>query len=223
VQWSDGAIALPFESHKPFDDPDPARRDVQASWLMVSKDFGTTFTGPYLVAQHPQHTVYYWDQRVCAGKQSGDYCALFWTHDRGLGRDVNVHMKQGRLAPADASSETVQDTMMPGQIATPTYLPGGQLCALVVDRRWPGKIALWLSKDNGASWLEQAPAYVHSGAAPSGYGSDTVKYAEVWESLEKWRFGHPMMRVLTDRLGLITYYAGTAAGLDIHWARVEWE
>lgn len=216
VQWPDGTIALPIESQKPCEIKEAI--DVQASWMIVSRDFGRSFEPPILVARCPDHRFYYWDQRVCAGKRPGEYLALFWTHDRTLGRDVNVHFKRGSLS----GGGEILDTGIPAQISTPFVLPDGRLGALAVDRRFPGKIGLWRSADEGLSWQEEAPAYVHSGAARSAYGADSVKYAEVWEALEKWRFGHPAIRRLDGRRALITYYAGTELGLCIRWGRLTW-
>ncbi len=65
--WSDGTIALAFESFKEYDDPRPARH---AAWLLVSRDGGASFSQPLLVAQHPEHGVYYWDQRLCTAERS---------------------------------------------------------------------------------------------------------------------------------------------------------
>ena len=91
VQWSDGAIAFPFESFKEFDDPRPGRH---AAWVVVSRDGGETFSMPLLVARHPENSVYYWDQRLCRGSRLGAFTALFWTHDLAGKRDLNVRVGQ---------------------------------------------------------------------------------------------------------------------------------
>ncbi len=77
IRWTDGLIALPFESFKEFDDPRPARH---GSWVMLSRDGGRMFGAPLLLA--PRHETYYWDARLCPAEQPGGFVALYWTHDR---------------------------------------------------------------------------------------------------------------------------------------------
>ncbi|MBM3458675.1 MAG: exo-alpha-sialidase, partial [Armatimonadetes bacterium] len=62
TRWDDGSIAFAFESFKEYGDPEPGRH---AAWLMVTRDGGRSFEAPFLVAQHPRHQIYYWDQRLC--------------------------------------------------------------------------------------------------------------------------------------------------------------
>ncbi len=64
LRWNDGTLAFPLESFKEFDDPRPGRH---AAWILVSRDGGESFSPPVLVAQHPEHKIYYWDQRLCTG------------------------------------------------------------------------------------------------------------------------------------------------------------
>ena len=44
-------------------------------------------------------------------------------------------------------------------------------------------------------------------------------YAEFWEDMGKWSFGHPAIRPLGNDW-LIAWYAGTPKRMSIHWARV---
>ena len=64
LRWPDGTLGLALESYKEFDDPRPA---AHAAWLLVSRDAAASFPERHLVAQHPEHRVYYWDQRLCVG------------------------------------------------------------------------------------------------------------------------------------------------------------
>jgi hypothetical protein len=68
LRWPDGTLGLALESYKEFDDPRPASH---AAWLLVSRDAAASFPERYLVAQHPEHCVYYWDQRLCVGPGDG--------------------------------------------------------------------------------------------------------------------------------------------------------
>ena len=157
MKWPDGTIAFPFESFKEFDDPQPGNH---AAWMMTSRDGGTTFSEPLLIAQHPQHQVYYWDQRLCATDRIGEFVALFWTHDLATQCDLYVHLRRAALTDGGTgelkiTGEDIRETTVPGQIAAPLQLTDGRLLAFVVDRRSPCTMTLWISHDDGHTWPEQ--------------------------------------------------------------------
>lgn len=219
VQWSDGRFAFPFESFKEYDDPRPGRH---AAWLLVSRDGGETFSPPLLVAQHPEHRIYYWDQRLCAGAAPGEFSALFWTHDLAAQRDLNVHLRHGAI-PGDAiSAGPICATSMPGQIAAPLRLADGRLLAFVVDRGRPGTMTLWSSRDDGATWPEadKLVVHTHDERAAVTPGHERIDFNQYWEDMGKWSFGHPAIRQLADGRLLLAWYAGTPDCMSVHWARV---
>lgn len=222
VQWGDGSLAFPFESFKEFDDPRPGRH---AAWLMMSRDGGESFSPPLLVAQHPEHAVYYWDQRLCAGRQPGEFTALFWTHDLAAQRDLNVHLRHGAVSGQAISSKPILATSIPGQIAAPVRLADGRLLAFVVDRSQPGTMTLWYSSDDGASWpaADRLVVHTHDERAALTQGRDNIDFSQYWEDMGKWTFGHPALRLLTDGRLLLAWYAGTPDCLSVHWARVRVE
>lgn len=217
LSWSDGAIAHAFESFKEYDDPLPARH---AAWLLVSRDGGLEFEPPFLVARHPQDALYYWDQRLCVGRQPGEFFALFWTHSRQSKKDLNVHFVRGSLH--DGVKELPRATTIPGQIAAPLLLEDGRLLAFVVDRGRPGTMKLWQSTDEGATWPEAAclTVHVHEEKANLSQGRDNIDFAQYWEDMGKWSFGHPALCPLGNGRVLLAFYAGTPERMSIHWARV---
>lgn len=219
IQWADGAIAFPFESFKEYDDPRPGRH---AAWLIVSRDGGTTFSPPLLVAQHPEHEVYYWDQRLCAGREPGEFTALFWTHDLAGQRDLNVHLRHGVVAGDEIVAGPLRATTIPGQIAAPLRLDDGRLLALVVDRGRPGTMTLWSSPDGGESWpaADRLVVYTHDERAAVTQGRDHVDFKQYWEDMGKWSFGHPAIRLLADGRLLLAWYAGTPDCMSLRWARI---
>jgi hypothetical protein len=219
LRWADGAIAFPFESFKEYDDPRPARH---AAWLLVSRDGGRTFPERHLVAQHPQHRVYYWDQRLCPGPGAGEYVALFWTHDLENKRDLTVHLRRASLRDEDFRHTPIADTGIPGQIAAPLLLPAGRLLAFVVDRGRPGTLRLWQSADGGATWPESDSLIVHTHdeRAVLSQGAQNIDFTQYWEDMGKWSFGHPAIRPLGEGRVLLAFYAGTPGCLSVHWARV---
>jgi len=222
LQWDDGTIAFPFESFKEYDDPRPGRH---AAWLMVSHDGGETFLPPRLVAQHPEHRIYYWDQRLCTGPRRGDFSAFFWTHDLIDRRDLDVHLRLGNVSGAGIRVDAIRATTIPGQIAAPLRLPDGRLLAFVVDRGSPGTMTLWCSRDDGASWPTEGRLviYTHDERALLSQGRDNVDFKQYWEDMGKWSFGHPALRLLADGRILLAWYAGTPACMSLHFARVRIE
>lgn len=217
VRWPDGTLAFPFESYREFDDPDP---QPHGAWVLVSRDSGQTFTRPVEVAVDPKHQVSYWDQRLCPADERGGYHALFWTHDLAQKRDLTVHSKRGSIH--DASSAGIMPTPIRGQIAAPVQLPDGRLLAFVVDRARPATMTLWVSPDGGKSWPEADAVVVdhHEERAPVTQGQTNVDFAQYWEDMGKWSFGHPAIRWLGNDRVLVAWYAGTPDRMSIHWARI---
>lgn len=218
IGWSDGSFAYPFESFKEFDDPRPGRH---AAWGVVSRDGGETFSDPILIAQHPEHRLYYWDQRLCAGPRPGEFTAFFWTHDLAAKRDLAVHMRRGSLA-APFDHATIRDTRIPGQIAAPWQAPDGRLFAFVVDRHRPGTLKLWSSRDEGQTWPEgdALVVHVHDEQARLSQGLENVDFKQYWEDMGKWSFGHPALRPLDHSTLLLAHYAGTPTCMSLHWVKV---
>jgi hypothetical protein len=217
LKWPDGTIGFAFESFKEFDDPSPPRH---GAWLAISRDGGRTFEPPHLVAADPHQQIYYWDQRLCIGRQAGEYVGLFWTHDRAAKRDRRVHLVRGNIYGGEPQQRQPLETTVPGQIAAPLLLDDGRLLAFVVDRRRPGTLRLWVSHDGGSSWppAESLIVHEHQELARLSQGAENIDFAQYWEDMAKWSFGHPSIRRLDDRRVLVSYYAGTPGCLSIHAA-----
>ena len=225
VKWPDGTIAFPFESFKEFDDPQPGHH---AAWVMVSRDGGTTFSEPLLIAQHPHNQVYYWDQRLCATDRNRAFVALFWTHDLATQCDLNVHLRRAEVTDGETGElkiegEDIRQTTVPGQIAAPLQLTEGCLAAFVVDRRSPCTMTLWLSHDDGHTWPDQERLvlHTHEELAAVTPGGTAVDFNQYWEDMGKWSFGHPSLLQLDDSRVLCAWYAGTPTCMSIHCAQVK--
>lgn len=219
LHWPDGTLGVAFESYKEFDDPQPGQH---AAWLVVSRDHGASFSEPLLVAQHPEHRVYYWDQRLCPGPRPGEFTALFWTHDLVQQRDLPVHLCHATLQPAGIRHSGIHATTLPGQIAAPLWLNSRQLAAFVVDRGQPGTLTLWCSPDRGQTWPESTRLIVHTHDehAAVTQGREHIDFRQYWEDMGKWSFGHPALRRLSPQQLLLAWYAGTPDCMSLHWCRV---
>lgn len=216
LRWDERTIAFAFESFKEFDDLQPVQ---PGAWLLVSRDGGQTFETPYLVARDPANATYYWDQRLCPVGSDGDFVAMFWTHDRAAKRDRTVHLLRGSLrSPGGLPGET----SLPGQIAAPLLLDDGRLFAFVIDRGRPGTLTLWLSRDGGETWPREQSlvVHVHDEQARLSQGKENIDFAQYWEDMGKWSFGHPAIRRLDKDHLLLAFYAGTPEAMSIHWARI---
>lgn len=97
LRWSDGAIAYAFESYKDFRDCGPAKH---GAWYIVLRDQGATFGSPVLVAQDPEAGIFYWDQRMRAGRAPGEYVSMFWKYDLKRKQDLPVHISTESLNPS---------------------------------------------------------------------------------------------------------------------------
>ena len=219
LQWPDGTIAFAFESFKEFDDPSPPRH---GAWIVVSRDGGRSFLDPFLIAQDPAAEIYYWDQRLCRGAEAGQFMGMFWTHDRSARRDLRVHFAQGRLGDGERCRMLPEETNIQGQIAAPLLLPDGRLLAFVVDRGRPGTLRLWTSFDGGSTWPASAclTIHVHDEQAKLSQGMENVDFAQYWEDMAKWSFGHPVIRPFDAERVMLAYYAGPPGTLSIHAVRV---
>ncbi len=219
LRWDDGTLALAFESFKEFDDPRPGSHAV---WLLVSRDGGESFGSPVLVAQHPENKIYYWDQRLCAGQEPGEFTALFWTHDLAQKRDLNVHLRHGFVREGAIVASPIRATTIPGQIAAPVELDDGRKLAFVVNRGRPGTMTLWYSPDRGETWpaADRQIVYTHEERAAITQGSEDIDFKQYWEDMGKWSFGHPAIRLLGDRRLLLAWYAGSPDCMSLRWARM---
>lgn len=218
-QMADGALVYPFESFKEFDDPAPK---AHAAWIVVTRDGGRSFSRPILMAQDPEQKVYYWDQRLAPIGGRDELAALFWTHDLEQKRDLTVHLRRAALDGERLSLQPIRATTIPGQIAAPLSLGDGRLLAFVVDRNPPCTMKLWTSRDGGQTWsvAEFLTVYEHEERAALSQGAKNIDFAQYWEDMGKWSFGHPAIRDLGGRRVLLVYYAGTPDCMSVRFARV---
>ena len=167
---------------------------------------------PLLVAQHPEHKVYYWDQRLCPDRQRGQFTAFFWTHNLAEQRDLDVHLRRGVVA--DNAIEAFSDSWprrFPGRSRPRWRLDDGRLLAFVVDRGQPGTMTLWCSSDNGCKLAvgERASSTRTTNAPRLPRGARTSTSNSIGKT---WADGASDIRRFA-RLGdgrlLLAWYAGT--------------
>jgi hypothetical protein len=219
LKWPNGTIAFPFESFKAYDDMRPM---PHGAWMLTSEDDGKAFGPPIKVVRSQLEQTQYWDQRLCCDRRPGEFIGMFWTHDAQLKKDLTVKACRGRVLDGQEARIAIWQTSIPGQIAAPLLLPSGRWLALVVDRRPPAAITLWVSSDDGRMWPDYQKLIIHqhNERAAVTQGTENVNLSDLWEDFRKWSFGHPAIRSINDNSVLLSYYAGTPDRMSIHWARV---
>lgn len=211
-----GLLAQPYEWWKEYDDPSPGR---PGCCFRISRDGGETWPEFLPVAQHPDNLIYYWDLRIAVHPDSGQWVALFWTHEPATGMDLDVHVAWG--TPDARSWTTPVGTGLPGQHCQPIPLGGDRLMAVYSYRGDSPGIAVSISEDFGKTWNRSADMMVYDsreGAEPGG--RDARTQGEKFQDMSAWRFGHPRGVKLQEGSVFVVFYAGDDAVKSACWARV---
>jgi hypothetical protein len=211
-----GLLALPYENWKEYDDTSPGNHGAQ---LRISSDQGRTWPTTLTVATDADACRFYWDQRVAEHPHSGRLAAMFWTHDRKAGQDLDVHIAWGE---ADGTGWTTPvATGLPGQHCQPLAVGGDSLVAFYVHRQDPPSLRAVLSQDFGHTWDRSTELvfYDSTAGAESGTGGPRA-FTEFWRDMMAWRFGHPRAVLLPDGELFAVYYGGDEAATSVYWVRI---
>lgn len=208
-----GVLGFPYETWKSYDDPRPG---VHTASLRLSYDGGLTWNERDMVAADPLHRLFFWDQRIAVHPESGELVAMFWTHDRERGADIENHIcwrpRTGAAWSWPAS------TGWPGQHCQPIALGGDRLAAVHTERTLPGGIVVRLSDDFGRTWRDDAVLRIYE--PPARPAAAKAGFEEFWQSMMTWPFGHPRGVLTPEGDVLIAWYAGTDDVTGMSWARV---
>ena len=150
----------------------------------------------------------------------GSLVAMLWTHDREVQQDLPMHITWG--SPDAREWSAPRSTGLEGQIAAPLLLPGGRLFMAYVHRHLSAESARVISDDLGVSWnMDDELVFYEKehGAAELGIGGRR-DFGDYWLDMNIWTFGHPGVLLLPGGDVLVTYYAGDASGLSVHWVRI---
>ena len=213
----DGGLALPYEAWKEYGDPRPGRHHAS---LRISRDGGATWPELAIVAHDSTGRVLYWDQRLSVDPEGGALIAMFWTHDRQAGADLEIHVAWSS-SDGRGWSEPVP-TGIAGQICAPLALGGGRVFAAYVHRHHPPGLRAILSDDFGHTWgaAEELVFYEKpAGRQESGMGGQR-DFADYWADMSIWTFGHPVPLLLSNGEVLVAYYAGDETAMGVHWVRI---
>ncbi len=212
----DGRMALPYEAWKEYGDASPARHHAS---LRISADGGATWPELGIVAHDPAGRILYWDQRLSVDPETGELIAMFWTHDREAGRDLDIHIATG--SPDGRRWSQPVSTGIAGQICAPLALGGGRVFAAYVHRHHPPSLRAILSEDCGRTWTaaDELVFYEKKAGRESGMHGQR-DFADYWADMSIWTFGHPTPLLLPDGDIMVASYAGDETAMGIHWVRI---
>jgi hypothetical protein len=216
LSLSGGVLALPYESWKEYDDPSPGRHIAS---LRLSFDGGKTWPGMVPVAADPDARTFYWDQRFGIHAETGQIVAMFWTHNREDGIDLDNHIA---WASADGREWSMPvPTEWRGQHCQPIPIGGDRLVAIYVHRHDPPSLRAVLSDDFGRTWHPDELTFFSSEACPEVGAAGERVFEEFWQDMMAWRFGHPRGLLLPDGDLFVAFYAGNATATSMRWVRIE--
>lgn len=208
-----GVLAFPYETWKSYDDPGPGSHTAS---LRLSRDGGRTWDERRIVAADPDERIFFWDQRMAVHPESGELVAMFWTHDRQQGIDIENHICWS--PSVDHGWSWPESTGWSGQHCQPIALGGNRLAAVHTERTSPGGIVVRISDDFGLTWLEDRQLHIHE--PPARPAKLDQSFEEFWQSMMTWPFGHPRAVVTPEGDLLIAWYAGADDIIGMNWARV---
>lgn len=192
-----------FETYGPETPGDISRH---AARCIISED-GSNFARIVTVANDMENTFYYWDQRNAFDVRSRKIITMFWTYDRKRERDIDIHISYGD--EKDLTWTQPVPTGIKGQIAAPIVIPGHKLLCFYVHRHKPGSMRLILSEDGGKTWRFDKELIIYQNIEGVQKGvSGESSYAQYWEDMTTWSFGHPSGILLDNSHVLLAYYAG---------------
>lgn len=211
-----GVLTQVYETWKAYSDHAPPAPGV---YLRCSYDDGNTWPEYVTIAKHPENALFYWDMRFANHPTTGEFAAMFWTHDPHRGMDRDIHIAWG--TPDGRSWTEPVPTGLAGQHCQPLSLGGEEIAAVYASRSDPAGIVVLRSSDFGRSWDRTDRLVLYRSGAGEEAGVDREREMEdLWDDMVAWRFGHPRAVLLPDGDLLVVFYAGDDQYKSAHWARV---
>jgi hypothetical protein len=208
-----GVLAFPYETWKSYEDPGPGNHTAS---LRLSRDEGATWEERRIVAADPSGKIFFWDQRIAVHPETGELVAMFWTHDRERGVDIDNHIAWSKGVDADWSRP--KSTGWSGQHCQPLSLGGDRLASVHTERTAPGGIIVRLSDDFGRTWSAAAPLRIDEPQAKPTQRNQS--FEEFWQSMMTWPFGHPRAVLTPEGDILAAWYAGEDDVIGMNWSRI---
>jgi hypothetical protein len=170
------------------------------------------------MAPNSQANTYYWDQRLAQHPDDGRIVAMFWTHDSLTRKDMDVHIAWGS---PDAKQWTIpSSTGLPGQHCQPVVVRGETVVAIYADRIRPGIVAS-ISDDFGKTWDRDKDLLLYGSLAGTEPGvGQNLGMGGQWNTMVKYRFGHPRAIMLPSGEVFAVWYGGDDYIKQALWAKI---
>jgi len=211
LKLADGSLAMSIETNKHYQD---RSRWMQRVVFFHSRDQGHSWHGPTVAGEDPSGRIFNWDLR-CAVAPDGRIATFAWTYDTQTARYLNIHR---RLSHDHGHSwSSALDLGFADQAARPAILSDGRVVLAYVDRFQRHAIRARLAPAVDAPFdpASDAVLYTHTDTAKQDDNT-----GELLADMNLWSFGLPYAERLPSGDVLVVYYAGTAAAMDLHWARL---
>jgi hypothetical protein len=184
--------------------------------LLHSSDGGHSWGAPITAGQDTSGRIFNWDQRLGVAPD-GTVGAFVWTYDSAVHRYLNIQ----RRISADGGRTWSQadDLGFADQAGRPAVLPDGRVVLPWVDRFGTRSIRARLAPAIYEAFdpASEVVLYALDSSADSETNDDT---GALLAEMALWTFGLPYAEALPNGDVLVVYYAGSAATMDIRWARL---
>jgi hypothetical protein len=215
LRLPDGALAMSIETNKHYHD---ASKWYQRVVLFHSHDGGASWGAAVVAGQDPSGRIFNWDQRIGMAPD-GRLGAFVWTYDSATQRYLNIHR---RVSPDRGATWSAADDLgVADQAGRPAVLPDGRVVLPWVDRFGTRSIRARVAPAIDAAFAPESEVEIYALDRAAENAADAGTTGALLAEMALWTFGLPYAEALPDGDVLVVYYAGSAAAMDIRWARLQ--
>jgi hypothetical protein len=208
----DGRLALSIESNKTYLD---SSQWLQKVVYLYSSDGGRTWGNPAVVAQDPTGQIFNWDQRAGVAPD-GAVVTFTWVFDSVAGVYRNIWRRDS--TDGGSSWTEPEDLGFPDQAGCPAVFEDGRMVLAWVDRFGMEAIRARLSVTYRDPFQADTEVVLYQN--PQRSGPAGIGLSNTLDDMGRWSYGLPFAHALPNGEALVVYYAGSATGTSIHWARL---
>lgn len=211
LQLPDGRLAMSLESNKHYFD---SSQWLQKVIYLYSDDGGLTWGNSRVVSEDPTGRMLNWDQRAEVAPD-GSIVTFSWVFDTIAGEYRNIwrrHSVDGGAAWTEPEELELKD--QPGH---PAILADGKLVFTWVDHFIRPGIRARMARGFREQFIPETEVSLYEAQSASSNQSGT---GETLTAMSSWWFGLPFASVLSNGDVMAVYYAGSAVGTAVYWARL---